>query len=106
MGEFKGEEAKQLKQACPVGVFDIEDDKAYVKDARACTTCRNCLEVYGDRVKVEKVKTHFLFTVESTGAIPAPALLPRALDVMKNKCAQAMRALENPDEEMKDAQQD
>jgi NAD-dependent dihydropyrimidine dehydrogenase PreA subunit len=26
--------------ACPVGVYDLEDGKAYVKDARKCTVCR------------------------------------------------------------------
>jgi len=32
--------SKELVKSCPVGVFDIEDGKAYVKDARRCTVCR------------------------------------------------------------------
>lgn len=96
---FEGKEAEELKKSCPVGVFDIEDGSAFVKNARDCTTCRNCLEKFGDRVKLEKVKTHFIFTVESTGAIEAKKLLPRALGVLKEKAANAMKVLANPDEE-------
>lgn len=37
--EIKGEEAKELKNKCPMNVFDIEDSgKLYVKNSRACTT--------------------------------------------------------------------
>jgi DNA-directed RNA polymerase I and III subunit RPAC1 len=42
-----GEDAKELKRLCPVGVFDIEDfggtSKAVVTNARKCTTCRECI---------------------------------------------------------------
>jgi len=41
------DDAKELKKLCPVGVFDIEDiggkKKVFVKDARKCTTCRECI---------------------------------------------------------------
>jgi DNA-directed RNA polymerase I and III subunit RPAC1 len=45
--------------------------RAYVKDARKCTVCRECVRVpgWGERVRIERVANHFIFTVESTGAL-------------------------------------
>ena len=42
--KIKGQDAKDLKKLCPMGVFDIEDigGEAFVKDKRKCTTCREC----------------------------------------------------------------
>jgi len=42
---IKGQEAKDLKKLCPMGVFDIEEigGAAFVKNQRKCTTCRECL---------------------------------------------------------------
>lgn len=85
---FVGDEARQLVAACPMGVFDIEDvgssgPRAVVKRPRACTTCRECLrpEGWADRVHLRKVNEHFLFRVESTGALPATTLVDMALRV-------------------------
>ncbi|CAE7351992.1 unnamed protein product, partial [Symbiodinium sp. CCMP2456] len=49
--EITGEDAVDLVACCPVNVFDIEDvpdvgQRAVVKNARACTTCRECLESF------------------------------------------------------------
>lgn len=39
--DIEGEDAQELKAKCPMNVFDIEESgKLYVKNARACTTCR------------------------------------------------------------------
>jgi DNA-directed RNA polymerase I and III subunit RPAC1 len=41
---IKNEKAKQLKELCPMGVFDIEDSgKIYVKNVKKCTMCRECI---------------------------------------------------------------
>jgi len=38
-GEIAGDDARELKAKCPMGVFDVEEaGTAYVKNARACTT--------------------------------------------------------------------
>lgn len=52
------QDGKSLIKACPVGVFDLEDGKAYVKDARKCTVCRECLKFEG--VELGKAKEHFI----------------------------------------------
>ncbi|KAF4741473.1 DNA-directed RNA polymerases I and III subunit RPAC1, partial [Perkinsus olseni] len=41
---IEGAEAEKLKKVCPMGVFDVEDGAALVKNPRACTTCRQCIE--------------------------------------------------------------
>ena len=58
--ELRGEEARILKKKCPVGVFDIEDGKAIVKNLRNCTACRECLRDETLQVKLGKVKDHFI----------------------------------------------
>ena len=64
-------------------VFDIEDlangtGKAKVPTAtvarpRDCTMCRECIrrEGWDQRVNLKRVANHFIFTVESSGCIPA-----------------------------------
>lgn len=93
---FLDEEADALVAACPMGVFDIEDlaggqRQAVVKRPRNCTVCRECLRPAGwaERVAVERVNDHFIFSVESTGALPAKALVVEALRVLAAK-AQAI----------------
>jgi DNA-directed RNA polymerase I and III subunit RPAC1 len=94
---FLGKEAEELVKRCPMGVFDIEDlgagggggggGRAVVKRARACTVCRECLRIDGaaERISVERQSTHFIFTVESTGALPARELVRQALRVLGQK---------------------
>lgn len=95
-----GDDADALVQACPMGVFDIEEAAnvrhARVANPRACTTCRECIESFPGREKglvLGKAKNHYLFTIESVGAIPAPALFQRALQKLKEKCETAKKVL-------------
>lgn len=95
------EDAEALRQACPMGVFDIEAladgrKRAVATGPRKCTTCRECLETFPGQAKglvLAKAKQHFLFSVESTGCMPAPVLLTKALQKLKDKCATATEVL-------------
>ncbi len=59
------EDAKALKRLCPMKVFDIEDfgedKRAYVKEVRSCTTCRECIrhDPFKDLVNLGKQKDHY-----------------------------------------------
>lgn len=71
---IKGQDAKDLKKTCPMGVFDIEDiagqgPTAVVGDQRACTTCRECYrhDQFKDKIDLGKKKDVFEFHVESLG---------------------------------------
>lgn len=91
-GGIVGDEAKQLKQMCPKNVFDIEDiggqKHATVARPRDCTFCRECIRLpdWENKVKLQKVKDHFIFTVESTGILKPEELFRMALQVFMDKC--------------------
>merc|ERR1719498_1644035 len=92
--EFTGKAAEELVKVCPTGVFDIEDDAAYVANPRNCTTCRACLEKYGeDKIEVNKIKNHFLFNIESVGSLPAGTLFQRAIHILQQKVTTALEIL-------------
>ncbi|CAD7972869.1 unnamed protein product [Amoebophrya sp. A120] len=101
------EEADKLAACCPPGVFAVEPDmedftgkrrKAVVANVRDCTTCRECIDpergVPG-KVKLQKVKDHFLFRIETIGQIPAEVLFERALQEISQKCAMAVQMLKS-----------
>lgn len=82
-----GDAARHLVELCPKNVFDMEDGVAVVKRPRDCSACRRCIEeIPSGIVELAKVKDCFLFTVESTGCIPAAEIFARALGILKSKC--------------------
>ncbi|KAF9608965.1 hypothetical protein IFM89_012142 [Coptis chinensis] len=92
--------AEELKQKCPVKVFDIEDTlegkkKAFVANPRACTLCRECIrgEEWQKRVALRRVKDHFIFTIESTGALPPEVLFTEAVKILEDKCERVLSEL-------------
>jgi DNA-directed RNA polymerases I and III subunit RPAC1 len=99
-----GTQAKELVALCPKNVFDIEDGSAIVARPRDCSACRRCIEEIPEGiVEIAKVKDHFLFSVESTGCLPAAEIFARALGILKSKCEVARNHLAKcTDTEMKD----
>ena len=95
------DDAKELKKLCPVGVFDIEDiggkKKAFVKDARKCTTCRECIrpDKFKDIVDLGKQKDRFEFHVESIGMYKPADLVIEALKKLKEKANHWLDVLEH-----------
>lgn len=98
---FKGQEAEQLVATCPLKVFDIEDlgstKQAYVARPRDCTFCRECIrpEEWREDIILEKVNNHFIFSVESVGALPAKTLVQEACKVLAEKARSIVQAVEN-----------
>ncbi|KNC52072.1 DNA-directed RNA polymerase I and III subunit rpac1 [Thecamonas trahens ATCC 50062] len=93
----KSEEASRIAQTCPTKVFDIEDSgELVVARPRQCTMCRECIRpppdaqhsahgVYTPAVELRRVKTHFIFSVESTGILPPDRLVRDAIGVLKDR---------------------
>jgi len=82
-----GKAGKELVELCPKKVFDIEDGAAVVARPRDCTACRRCIEEIPEGiVELAKVKDHFIYSVESTGCLPAAEIFARGLGIMKAKC--------------------
>ena len=71
-----GERATELKSMCPLNVFDIEDIRgkptAVAARPRDCTMCRECIRTgdWNEYVELRRTADHFIFKVESVGAIP------------------------------------
>ncbi len=92
---IKGKDAKALKEVCPVGVFDIEDAHATVVDeGRACTMCRECVRHYPSLVDLSRVKNHFIFSVESTGAYLAKDIVKVALEDFRQTLRSVLLAIQ------------
>uniref|UniRef100_A0A1D1ZGR5 DNA-directed RNA polymerases I and III subunit RPAC1 n=1 Tax=Anthurium amnicola TaxID=1678845 RepID=A0A1D1ZGR5_9ARAE len=99
--EIEGELAVELVKKCPVNVFqEIEDigkgkKKAVVANPRACTLCRECIrgEGWEERVAVRRVKDHFIFKIESTGALPPEVLFTEAIKILEEKCDRVISEL-------------
>ena len=110
-----GADAEQLKAMCPMQVFDIEDlgskkksssssssssgsegMTAVVKRPRDCTMCRECirLEGWSEKVQLNRVADHFIFTVESSGCMPPEAIVREALGVLKSKAVKFVGCVE------------
>ncbi|KAL9668219.1 hypothetical protein QQ045_002595 [Rhodiola kirilowii] len=91
--QIEDEKAEELVKNCPANVFDIEDigngkKKAFVSRPRACTLCRECIRdpSWRDSVSLRRVKDHFIFTIESTGALPPDVLFTEAVNILEEKC--------------------
>ncbi|XP_016464781.1 uncharacterized protein LOC107787692 [Nicotiana tabacum] len=98
--DIEDDEAEELVKKCPVKVFDIEDigkgkKRATVARPRACTLCRECIreEGWDKNVAVRRVKDHFIFTIESTGALPPEVLFTEAVKILEEKCERVITEL-------------
>lgn len=94
--DVQGQGAQALKKLCPANVFDIEDDHAVVARPRDCTMCRECIreKPFSDHVELTRKRDHFIFDVESTGALPADELVTEALSILMDKCSNVLQGLE------------
>lgn len=89
---MEGELADSVVETCPVGVFDIEDlgkgkRRARAANPRKCTLCRECVrpEGWDKYIQLRRVKNHFIFSIESTGALPPDVLFTEAVQILQNK---------------------
>lgn len=109
-----GNDAKKFAKCFPKGVIALEpvtaeeaarkgsgyeghagEQKAVVRDAFNDTVSRECLrhEEFQGKVKLGRVRDHFIFNVESTGQFESDVLFLEAVKVLKLKCARWKRGL-------------
>lgn len=84
-----GKDAKLLQKCFSPGVIQTDDNGcAYVADARYDSCSRNVFRYpqLADAVTASRVQDHFLFTVESVGAMPPDTIFVEAVKVLKKKC--------------------
>lgn len=83
-----GDAAKRFQKCFPAGVIDINDKgEAYVKDSRKDTVSREVLrhDEFADSVKLGRIRDHFIFNVESTGAMTPEEIFFKSVRILKNK---------------------
>jgi len=103
-----GEDAKTLVELCPMNVFDIEDlgkvKRAYVKNQRNCSMCRECIRTddWNKKIKLQRVKDHFIFSIESTGMYKPEEIFEESIKIFMNKLAQLKKDLEQATRKEKD----
>ncbi|KAL4921389.1 DNA-directed RNA polymerase [Aspergillus aurantiobrunneus] len=108
-----GEDAKKFAKCFPKGVIGLEyitaedeqknseyrghsgEQKAVVRDAFNDTVSRECLrhEEFRGKVKLGRVRDHFIFNIESTGQFDSDVLFLESVQVLKLKCARWKRGL-------------
>lgn len=63
--QIKDDQAQQLVQVCPMGVYDIEDvgnhKQAIVSRPQNCTVCRECIrnKDWESKIRLSRLKNHF-----------------------------------------------
>ncbi|CAD6896721.1 unnamed protein product [Tilletia controversa] len=83
----------KFRKCFPEGVIGVRtnertgEEEAYVADARKDTVSREVLrhKEFEGLVKLDRVRDHFLFELESSGVYAPEALLPAAIEVMLEK---------------------
>lgn len=111
-----GEDAKKFARCFPKGVIGLEEvsaedteregsayegrlgeKKAVVINPFKDTVSRECLrhEEFEGKVKLGRVRDHFIFTVESTGQHESDLLFLESVKMLKLKCGRMKRSLAN-----------
>ncbi|SMN18164.1 similar to Saccharomyces cerevisiae YPR110C RPC40 RNA polymerase subunit AC40, common to RNA polymerase I and III [Maudiozyma saulgeensis] len=83
-----GDSARRFQECFPKGVIGINSKgEAFVEDARKDTVSREVLrhEEFEGKVKLGRVRDHFIFNVESTGAMTPEEIFFKSVRILKNK---------------------
>ena len=86
--EINGDDAEELRQLCPKGVFIVnKEGNAEVGNIRECTSCRECIrqEKFKDSIELGKISDHYEFHIESVGMYKPESIFLRAIEVLKEK---------------------
>ncbi|XP_026760687.2 DNA-directed RNA polymerases I and III subunit RPAC1 [Galleria mellonella] len=87
--EVTGSDAKLLQTCFSPGVIDIDSNgRAFVKDARYDVCSRNVYKYdeIKDAVVLSRIRDHFIFTVESVGAMSPDVIFSEAVKILRDKC--------------------
>ncbi|KAJ2768956.1 DNA-directed RNA polymerase core subunit rpc40 [Coemansia nantahalensis] len=97
--DITGDDAELFRSCFPPGVVEVVEEqgvrKARVVNPRKDTVSREVLrhKQFEGKVRLTRVRDHFIFSVESTGIIAPEELVSKALDVLMEKCDIAKAAL-------------
>lgn len=92
-----GDDAKRLQSCFSPGVIGLNDKEcAYVKNARYDMCSRNIYrhEDLVDAVKMTRIRDHFIFTIESVGAMKPDDIFVEAVKILKEKCQKLLKEIQ------------
>jgi DNA-directed RNA polymerase subunit D len=72
-------------EICPRKVYEKTDNRIKVRDLLACTLCLDCVEACPQNppgIKVSWEENSFIFSVESTGALPPERIMAEAVKTL------------------------
>jgi DNA-directed RNA polymerase subunit D len=72
-------------EICPRKVLAKTENKIEVRNLMACTLCQDCVEVCPQNppaIKVEHEEDTFIFSLESTNALPPERILTEAIKIL------------------------
>jgi len=75
-------------EICPKKVLAKREGKIEVRDLLACTLCQDCLDVCPKEppaIKVGWEENAFIFSLESTGALPPERIMVEAVKILKKQ---------------------
>ena len=110
-----GNDARKFARCFPKGVIDLEDvteeesqagteldgmageKKAVVRNTYRDTVSRECLrhKEFQGKVKLGRVRDHFIFSVESTGQFDSDYLFLESVKTLRAKCSRLKRQFAN-----------
>ncbi|KAK4996776.1 DNA-directed RNA polymerase core subunit rpc40 [Elasticomyces elasticus] len=97
-----GADVKKFARCFPKGVISLVNDettgeqKAVVSDPMKDTVSRECLrhDEFKDKVKLGRVRDHFIFSVESSGQFESAELVLDSIALLKRKCETFKKCLD------------
>jgi len=99
--DFEGDEAEAIAGCCPNGCVEVVRGKAVIKQSEGCHMCLENLrtlsgeDAWKGRLAVHRLRSHFLFGVESTGALSPKDIFVEATHVLGKKCTTVLDALDD-----------
>jgi hypothetical protein len=89
---FTAEQRKEFADVCPMGVFDIEDDRVVIARPDECNACRRC-ERWAEEAKLpglvvlpqKRLPDWQRFTVQTNGSLDASDVVLQGLRIMQER---------------------
>ncbi|KAJ3052196.1 DNA-directed RNA polymerase core subunit rpc40 [Rhizophlyctis rosea] len=97
-----GQDAIKFQRCFPQGVVEVVknrkgEQEAKIANPRKDTVSREVLrhKEFEDKVRLTRVRDHFIFSIESTGILPPHILFKEAVGILRLKCARLKQALDD-----------
>ena len=96
INENKCTNCEKCINTCPQNIFIKKDKKIAIQNINNCSICKECLKACEDEaINLSWHERKFIFTVESTGAIPPEELVIHALKILNSKVTEFLEEVKN-----------